>query len=225
MFGAVDYRIFSSSDAQTAGVPVPLVQVSLGEAGAQYGPGASGEVFVRGPNVFQGYLTAEGVVGNPEGGWFASGDLGEVTANGELRIVGRAKDVIIRSGHNIDPQMIEEAALGGLFAWFIWANFYAPWWRLVDDRVIKAPSALLSILEDSAELEMHRDSEGQQWTRFVRFSADCPICSGRVLLMPGKPDQALPIVGRCIESPYSHVYSFDRVRLSGTYLGCEVPMV
>ncbi|HBN9788249.1 TPA: AMP-binding protein [Pseudomonas aeruginosa] len=105
-------RTDSSSDVQTAGVPVPLVQVSLGEAGAQYGPGASGEVFVRGPNVFQGYLTAEGVVGNPEGGWFASGDLGEVTANGELRIVGRAKDVIIRSGHNIDPQMIEEAALG-----------------------------------------------------------------------------------------------------------------
>lgn len=110
----------------------------------------------------------------------------------------------------------------GLGSWFIWANFYAPWWRLVDDRVIKAPSALLSIFEDSAELEMHRDSEGRQWTRFVRFSGDCPICSGRVLLMPGKPDQALPIVGRCIESPYAHVYSFDRARLSGTYIGREL---
>ncbi len=120
-------------------------------------------------------------------------------------------------------RQLGNVTLLGLIAWFIWANFYAPWWRLVDDRVIKAPSALLSILEDSAELEMHRDSEGQQWTRFVRFSADCPICSGRVLLMPGKPDQVLPIVGRCIESPYSHVYSFDRVRLSGTYIGREIP--
>ncbi|WP_435634971.1 hypothetical protein ACSC9U_28625 [Pseudomonas solani] len=115
-----------------------------------------------------------------------------------------------------------KVALLGLGGWFIWANFYAPWWRLVDDRVIKAPAALLSIFEDSAELEMHRDSEGQQWTRFVRFSGDCPICSGRVLLMPGKPDQVLPIVGRCIESPYAHVYSFDRARLSGSYIGPEL---
>ena len=122
-------------------------------------------------------------------------------------------------------RQLGNVALLGLGGWFIWANFYAPWWRLVDDRVIKAPAALLSIFEDSAELEMHRDSEGRQWTRFVRFSADCPICSGRVLLMPGKPDQALPIVGRCIESPYAHVYSFDRARLSGTYIGREIPTV
>lgn len=122
-------------------------------------------------------------------------------------------------------RQLGNVVLLGLGSWFIWANFYAPWWRLVDDRVIKAPAALLSIFEDSAELEMHRDSEGQQWTRFVRFSGDCPICSGRVLLMLGKPDQVLPIVGRCIESPYAHVYSFDRARLSGTYIGREVSLV
>lgn len=104
-------------------------------------------------------------------------------------------------------------------SWFIWSNFYAPWWRLVDDRVIKAPVALLSVWEDSAEVEMHRDGDGDKWTRFVRFSGDCPICSGRVLLMPGKPDQTLPLVGRCIESPFAHVYSFDRVRLSGLFIG------
>ena len=57
------------------------------------------------------YLTAEGVKNDPNGGWFQSGDLGEVTEDGELRVVGRSKDVIIRSGHNIDPQMIEDVAL------------------------------------------------------------------------------------------------------------------
>mgnify|MGYP001140935250 CR=1 FL=1 len=103
--------------------------------------------------------------------------------------------------------------------WLTWANFYSPWIRLVDDRVVKAPQALLSLWEDSAELEMHRDSEKQQWTRFVRFSGDCPMCSGRVLLMPGKPDHKTPIVGRCSESPHSHVFSFDRARLSGVYIG------
>lgn len=107
----------------------------------------------------------------------------------------------------------------GICTWIAWANFYAPWIHLVDDRVIKAPAALLSFLEDSAEIEMHRDTEKQQWMRFVRFSGDCPLCSGRVLLMPGKPDHKYPLVGRCSESPYAHVYSFDRVSLSGVYLG------
>ncbi|MOA46942.1 hypothetical protein D3C78_1695210 [compost metagenome] len=90
---------------------------------------------------------------------------------------------------------------------------------MVDERVVKAPAALLSFWEDPAELEMHRDSEKQQWTRFVRFSGDCPLCSGRVLLMPGKPEFRFPLVGRCSESPYAHVFSFDRARLSGVYLG------
>lgn len=96
--------------AHAAGVPVPEVEISLGQAGAEYRPGAKGEILIRGPNVFQGYLTAQGVIDDPQGGWLSSGDLGEVTANGELRIVGRSKDVIIRSGHNIDPQLIEDVA-------------------------------------------------------------------------------------------------------------------
>lgn len=107
-------------------------------------------------------------------------------------------------------------------AWLIWHSFYNPWIRLLDDRVIKASSALLSILEDPAELEMYRDSEKDQWTRFVRFSGDCPLCSGRVLLMSGKPEHKLPLVGRCSESPHSHVFSFDRVRLVGVYIGPPV---
>lgn len=107
----------------------------------------------------------------------------------------------------------------GLCLWPIWTSFYRPWIRLVDHRVVKAPAALLSFWEDSAELEMHRDSEKHQWTRFVRFSGDCPLCSGQVLLMPGKPEQKVPLVGRCSESPYVHVYSFDRARLMGVYLG------
>lgn len=116
-------------------------------------------------------------------------------------------------------RQLGSVAFFAVCAWFFWGNFYAPWVRLVDDRVVKAPLALLSMREDSAELEMHRDSEGDKWTHFVRFSGDCPICSGRVLLMSGKPDQALTLVGRCIESPQVHVFSFDRVRLSGVYLG------
>lgn len=96
--------------AHAVGMPVPGIEVCLGQPGAEYRPGAKGEILIRGPNIFQGYLTDQGVMDDPQGGWFSSGDLGEVAANGELRIVGRSKDVIIRSGHNIDPQVIEDVA-------------------------------------------------------------------------------------------------------------------
>lgn len=105
--------------------------------------------------------------------------------------------------------------------WLVWSSAYQPWLQLVDHRVVKAPSFLLAMLEDSAEIEMYRDAEGNQWTRFVRFSADCSLCNGRVLLMSGKPDQRMPLVGRCVESPHAHVFSFDRARLSGAYIGPE----
>ncbi len=64
-----------------------------------------GEVCVRGPTVFPGYLGQER---SPlEDGWLRSGDLGHLDENGNLFITGRAKDLIIRSGHNIDPALIE----------------------------------------------------------------------------------------------------------------------
>tara|TARA_R110000868_G_scaffold142002_1_gene358975 strand:- start:1184 stop:2191 length:1008 start_codon:yes stop_codon:yes gene_type:complete len=104
-------------------------------------------------------------------------------------------------------------------AWMIWTQLCQPWIQLVDHRVVKAPLLTIHWTEQSAELEMHRDNEGNQWTRFVRFTADCPICSGRVMLMSGKPEHRLPLVGRCVESPYSHVFSFDRALLDGGYIG------
>ncbi len=110
-------------------------------------------------------------------------------------------------------------AVACFFAWLAWQNLYQPWMQLLENRVVKAPSPLLSIMEDSAELEMYRDSEKYPWIRFVRFSSDCPLCSGRILLMPGKPDYLMPLVGRCGESPHAHVFSFDRARMSGVYIG------
>ncbi len=104
-------------------------------------------------------------------------------------------------------------------AWFIWRGMHQPWVELVDNRVVKAAAPLLALKEDSAELEMYRDDEKRPWTRFVRFSSDCPFCGGRILLAEGKPDHQMPLVGRCGESPHAHVFSFDRARLTGVYIG------
>jgi long-chain acyl-CoA synthetase len=71
----------------------------------------NGEILVRGPNIFPGYwrrpaATAQALAG----GWFHSGDQGEVDADGNWRITGRLKNLIIlNSGHNIAPEPIEEA--------------------------------------------------------------------------------------------------------------------
>ncbi len=72
--------------------------------------GEIGVVAMAGPGVFTGYLNA---IHNQnafvEPGWVNSGDLGRLDTEGYLWITGRAKDLIIRGGHNIDPLPIEEA--------------------------------------------------------------------------------------------------------------------
>lgn len=75
-------------------------------------PGKAGMVVVRGPNVFPGYLDhAHDSDVFTADGWLMTGDLGRLDEDGWLWLTGRSKDVIIRSGHNIDPSAIEEAAI------------------------------------------------------------------------------------------------------------------
>ena len=81
-------------------------------------PGETGLLVIGGPTVFAGYVTDPGTSGpraSREGavrdGWLDTGDLGRVDADGFVYLTGRAKDLIIRGGHNIDPTVIEEALL------------------------------------------------------------------------------------------------------------------
>jgi fatty-acyl-CoA synthase len=70
----------------------------------------AGTLCLRGPTVFKGYLQADKNQGLwLDGDWFNTGDLGRIDRDGYIWLTGRSKDLIIRSGHNIDPQVIEEA--------------------------------------------------------------------------------------------------------------------
>jgi len=72
-----------------------------------------GIILVKGPNIFQGYLNANDNEGAwVEDEWFNTGDLGVINALGHIQLTGRAKDLIIRGGHNIDPQIIEDVLMG-----------------------------------------------------------------------------------------------------------------
>jgi fatty-acyl-CoA synthase len=77
--------------------------------GQECGPGEIGAVTVRGPNVSPGYQDSAHDAGTFEDGWLITGDLGYRDDGGNLFIAGRVKDLIVRSGHNIDPLMIENA--------------------------------------------------------------------------------------------------------------------
>jgi fatty-acyl-CoA synthase len=99
----------------SVGHPVPYSRVRIvrvDAAGRFAGECATDEIGVvamAGPGVFDGYRSAkhnEGAFVEP--GWVNSGDLGRLDAEGYLWITGRAKDLVIRGGHNIDPQPIEE---------------------------------------------------------------------------------------------------------------------
>ena len=93
-------------------VPVALAELAVLAGGRLHrdGPSPTGEIVTRGPQVFVGY--ADGREGAFHEGWLRSGDLGRIGAEGEVYVVGRIKDVIIRGGHNIDPAGIEDAAMG-----------------------------------------------------------------------------------------------------------------
>ncbi|WP_233161369.1 MULTISPECIES: AMP-binding protein [unclassified Achromobacter] len=73
--------------------------------------GTVGSVVARGPQIVRGYLNPEHDRNafTPDGG-LVTGDLGRLDENGYLFLTGREKDLIIRSGHNIDPQAIEDVA-------------------------------------------------------------------------------------------------------------------
>ena len=71
------------------------------------------EIVVRGPNIFPGYWQRSDETAKVlRDGWFHTGDQGEVDANGNWKIVGRIKNLIILgSGHNIAPEPIEDKIL------------------------------------------------------------------------------------------------------------------
>ncbi|MET7986635.1 acyl-CoA synthetase [Streptomyces sp. NPDC005281] len=80
--------------------------------------GVTGVLAISGPVVFAGYVaehSAHGprleTAGKIRDGWLDTGDLARIDADGFIHLAGRAKDLIIRGGHNIDPAAIEDALL------------------------------------------------------------------------------------------------------------------
>ena len=85
--------------AGSVGFPLPGVELRLGDGD---------EIQVRGPNVFGGYLGVEVPDAFTPDGWFRTGDVGALDPDAYVRIVGRAKELIITGGYNVYPREVED---------------------------------------------------------------------------------------------------------------------
>ena len=101
--------------AGSVGLRLPYTKVTVrrltkdGSLGEACDVGEVGVLTIAGPTVSSGYLDPEQNVGTFVDGELNSGDLAFTDGDGRIYIAGRSKDLIIRSGHNIDPLMIENA--------------------------------------------------------------------------------------------------------------------
>jgi len=156
----------------TVGFPLPGVELRLA---------ADGEIELRGPNVFSGYW------GRPEAtasaftadGWFRTGDIGEFDADAYLRLVGRARELIITGGLNVYPREVEDVLLEhpAVAEVAVAGTADAEWGEVVTAWVVLAPDA-----PPPAEEELTRFAGD----RLARFK-----CPRRIAFVDALPRNAL----------------------------------
>jgi malonyl-CoA/methylmalonyl-CoA synthetase len=163
--------------AGTVGPPLPGVSIRVvGEDGAACAPGAVGAIEVKGPNVFAGYWrmpekTREEFTAD---GYFRTGDMGTYTPEHYLKIVGRAKDLIISGGLNIYPTEIEEHidAIDGVVESAVIGIADPDFGEAVVAVVVAAPGHALS--ESSIIATLKADIAKFKVPKRVHFVADLP---------------------------------------------------
>src|SRR5262245_60610038 len=99
----------------TIGLPVPSTEISIrGEDGKELPLGQPGEICARGPQVMPGYWQRPDETANvmTADGFFKTGDIGVMDADGQVKIVDRKKDMVLVSGFNVYPNEIEDVVAG-----------------------------------------------------------------------------------------------------------------
>ena len=171
---------------RTDGRPLPGVELRVVDAaGHDLPPGTPGEVLSRGPDLFAGYtdpsLTADAI---DDDGWYHTGDVGVLDAEGWLTITDRIKDVIIRGGENISPAEVEGVLLT------MPAVAEAVVVAAPDPRLGEHGCAFVRLADPTApppsldDVRAHLDAAGlarQKWPEELRVVADLPRTpSGKV---------------------------------------------
>ncbi len=212
----------------SVGFPIPYTRAEVrrllpdGGVGEVLPAGQTGALVISGPHVSPGYrnpahdkgvFTADGLIG---------GDLAYTDAEGRLFVCGRSKDLIIRSGHNIDPEMIEQALTDhpsvALAAAVGQPDVYAGELPVVYVRL--RPGAAASEPELRAHAQARID-ERPAWPRQIYIVDDIPLTSvGKIF----KPALRLDATRRLVESVLAHELQLADadVDVANTARGLEV---
>ena len=184
--------------AGTVGFALPGVSVRISDAetGAALPQGEVGGIEVKGPNVFRGYWrmpekTAQEF--RPDG-YFITGDLGQVDADGYIHIVGRAKDLVISGGFNVYPREVEDVidAIDGVMESAVFGVPHADFGEGVTAVVVPRPGAALT---EAAILSAIRGS-------LAGFKAP-----KRVFVVDSLPRNAMGKVQKAaLREDYKHIY-------------------
>lgn len=108
-----------------------------------------------------------------------------------------------------------------LIAWYA-TRLFKRFEHMADDRLALASDQMVGFREFGVCIEFFKLENAGIDTprsfRMIKYAAQCPICGAQVLLASGNPDFPRRIVGRCLESPREHIFSFDRVTRNGYLL-------
>jgi cyclohexanecarboxylate-CoA ligase len=108
--GTPESRVLTTDGEPFLGTELRILRPNGDDAPA----GEEGELVMRGPQLFLGYLNAPDDLNEESflpGGWFRTGDVARIGEDGFIKITGRSKELIIRGGENISPAEIEERLL------------------------------------------------------------------------------------------------------------------
>ncbi|MFL5224035.1 MAG: AMP-binding protein [Microvirga sp.] len=151
--------------AGTVGLPLPGVEIRVAdpETGTPVGTDEIGMIEIRGPNVFKGYwrMPEKTAAEFREDGFFISGDLGKIDAQGYVHIVGRGKDLIITGGYNVYPKEVESEidAIDGVVESAVIGLAHPDFGEGVTAVVVKSGEAALT----------EKDVLGRLETRLAKF--------------------------------------------------------
>jgi fatty-acyl-CoA synthase len=178
-------RLSDSYEVRTGRCGVPLdewqVRIVDPETGVDCGPGEQGEIVLGGPNILQGYYNApEKTAEAIRDGWFFSGDIGSIDADGNVMFHGRTKDMLKVGGENVAAAEIEAMLQTHP------AVKLAQVVSLPDDRYSEVPAAFVELTEgqSASEQELIEHCKGRiasfKIPRHVRFVADWPMSTSKI---------------------------------------------
>src|SRR5207237_814247 len=155
--------------AGTVGPPIPGVEIRIDQPDAE----GVGEVLARGPNVMAGYLDdSEATAEVLSDGWLRTGDLGTLSQEGHLTLVGRKKDVILdASGKNVYPDELEELDGGSQLVQEL-SIVGLPELKGAHERVA---CLVVPRKPDESAGETREEVRGKLREHFSRVSADVPF--------------------------------------------------